>query len=366
MLIEMASVNPLTVFQLAVAAQQPSFLSFGLIPVAALVGHLAINIQIMNGLASGSRAIIDGCLSKGPSGKTLLVSEVFAGGYPESLDLYTEIEHWLVQFNGLMTWKLDDMIRIHFAPGQGTCDSFPRSQFYVSHIFISNFPRENEPIQRFIFLHEIFHVLFYIVTRPVTHFASFPAHVVFLIWALFFMQWGLPMVFALLAFGIAAMVWHERKHWQLKTLRLLNEIVADAAAIIYSSDSDLKVLRSNRALSKVFRDPELSLAENLARVAVMREHIDMALAGKRDELIERAFSTFSIGTPRVLQMLFLSVVLAASMKVSALTLHQLFIALCFLVTLVLMFLLVFVKYLYFRSQLVSAIENQFPVTPPIS
>ncbi|MEQ1845947.1 MAG: hypothetical protein ABL983_10295 [Nitrospira sp.] len=108
--------NPLAVFQLSIAIQYPSVASFALVPIAMLIGHVAINIRAMFMLAQGSRDIIQDCLSKGPNGTTCLVSELFAERYPNGKETYEDIEKWSVQFGGHTRRKLDEMVRIHVAP----------------------------------------------------------------------------------------------------------------------------------------------------------------------------------------------------------------------------------------------------------
>ncbi|MEQ1681968.1 MAG: hypothetical protein ABL950_15355 [Nitrospira sp.] len=359
MLLEMASVNPLAVFQLSIAIQYPSVASFALVPIAMLIGHVAINIRAMFMLAQGSRDIIQDCLSKGPNGTTCLVSELFAERYPNGKETYEDIEKWSVQFGGHTRRKLDEMVRIHVAPDSGIFTCYTRSQFFSSDIFVSSLPREREPLLRFIFLHELFHVLDHIVTRPITHIAAIPAHLVFFLWALCWMKWSYLTAVIFSVTIIMMLVWQGWNHLQSGGLRLSSEIVADASAIIYSSDSDLAHLRANKKLSYLC-DDRMSLRDNSARLAALREHIEMALAGKRDELIERSHQVFSTVTPLTLLSLFVFSVILASFNVKLPTQNDLWIAIASLAALILIFKFTSVRYGFVRSQVDDALRAQFP------
>lgn len=359
MLLDMASVNPLAVYQIAIAAIHPSLTSLALIPLAALVGHLAINARVLIRLGMGARRVVDGCLVKGISGTTVLVSEVLRLRYSDGVDTYHDLEKWLVQFNGMLARKLDDMVAVHYAPGSGVFTTYTHSQFYSSHVFVSSLPVGSSPVQRFFFLHEIFHSLMYIATRPVASIAALPAHLCLAAWLACTLPWHTEIVGPILGLVITVLVWHERTRWNLQRLKVSSESVADAAAVVYLADADLKQLRDSRVLA-LLTDKELTPLENATRRSALREYIGLALQGNRDEVIKRSSEDLAITAPRFVELLFLCSVVVLATYAEPPTTVQLWLAGGWFLAVTLMFAFAAVLYLASHGALAEAIERQFP------
>lgn len=359
MVLDMSSVNPLTIYQIVVAAIHPSLISLAMIPLMALVGHFAINIVAMFRLGMGAHLVINGCLAKGGAGKTLRVSEILESRYLDGAEIYHDLERWLVQFNGMLNRKLDEMVAVHYAPGTGIFTTYTRSQFYFSHIFISALPSSKSPIQKFFFLHEIFHGLMYIATRPIASVAALPAHATLAVWMIYTLPWKIEVIAPTFALIVTILAWHDRLRWNAKTLRVSSEIVADAAALTYLSDIDLKQLSESRALLRL-NDNELTSLENATRRSALQEHIQMALAGNREQIIRGSLEGFSLTAPRFIEVLFLCSVVALAIHVGAPTAAHLGVAAVALLIVFMLFAVAALFYILSRGALKAGIDNQFP------
>lgn len=359
MALDMSSVNPLTIYQIAIAVWHPSIISLVMIPLVALIGHFVINTVVMFRLGIGAIQVIKGCVLKGISGKTLRVSEILESRYLDGVEIYRDLERWLVQFDGMINRKLDKMIAVHYAPGTGVFTTYTRSQFYFSHIFISALPSSSSPIQRFFFLHEIFHSLMYIVTRPIASVAALPAHATLAVWMIYTLPWTSEVLVAAFTLVITVMAWHDRLRWNTKILRVSSEIVADAAAVTYLSDIDLKRLSESRALLRL-SDNELTPLENATRRSALQEHIRMALAGNREQIIDGVLEGFSLTPPRFIEVLFLCSVVLLAVHAGAPTATHLGVALLALLTALISFGVAALFYILSRGALTSGIDKQFP------
>lgn len=359
MLLDMSSVNPLTVYQTVIALLHPSLVAFSMIPIVALIGHFAINARVMTRLSIGAHRIVSGCLARGITGVTVTASDVLRSRYAGGEEHYNDMEKWLVQFNGLLVRKLDDMISIHYAPGSGVFTTYTHSQLYSSHIFVSALPSATSPIQKFFFLHEISHALMYIWTRPIGSIAALPAHMCMGAWLSYTLPWNSVLISPVLAFVIAVVVWHERAAWSARRLRMHSEIVADAMAIVYLDDSDLKALAKSRILA-VLRDRELTPFENTLRRAALLEHIALALDGDRDEVIKRAAEDVAISAPRFVEVLFLASVILLATQAQEPTLAQLWVAGAMLVAAFLVLAVVALLWVAFQAFLSVKLQESFP------
>jgi hypothetical protein len=359
LLVDIGSVNPLVVYQVVVAAQYPSVTSAALVPILALLGHAAINIRLMLRLGLRTLHTLKGCLAKGLTGTTLRVSDILKSRYPEGLDTYHDLERWLTQFNGIFSWRLDDMVAIHYAPGSGVFTTYTHSQFFRSHIFISAIPATSSPLQRFFFLHELFHVLLFIVTRPIDMIAALPAQLCLAVWAVYSLAWSAELIGPVLALSVTVLAWHERAIWNLRRLRVSSESIADAAAISYLDDEDLKHLAKSRILASL-EDKELTLLENATRRSSLQGHINLALSGSRDALIDRSLEDLAITTPRWITILFLCCVVLLASHAEAPMTTQLWVAGGALLAAIFLFALSALLYTLLRGALSASIDRQFP------
>lgn len=359
MLLDMSSVNPLTIYQIAIAAFNPTLTSVAMIPIVAIIGHLAINIRVMIRLGIGAIHVVNGCLAKGVKGATLQVSEVLASRYSNGAETYQDLERWLVQFNGLLKRKLDDMVALHYAPGSGVFTTYTHSQFYSSHVFISALPVSSSPVQRFFFLHEIFHSLMYIATRPVALIAALPAHLCLACWMFYTLPWSKEVLAPIFALAVTMFAWHERTRWSARRLRVTSEIVADAGAVIYLEDSDLRRLSKSRILASL-ADKELTSLENAMRRSALQEHIQMALDGQRDELIARSSEELAITAPRFIECLFICAVVLLAAYADPPTATHLWVSGSLLLAALCTFAVAVLFYVGANGRLAAAIEEQFP------
>lgn len=359
MLLDMSSVNPLTVYQTVVALLNPSVIAFSMIPIVALIGHFAINARVVTRLAIGARRIVSGCLARGISGMTVTASDVLRSRYIGGEESYRDMEKWLVQFNGLLARKLDDMIAVHYAPGSGVFTTYTHSQFYSSHVFVSALPTATSSIQRFFFLHEISHALMYISTRPIASIAALPAHLCMAAWLIYTLPWKADLVGPVLGLLITVLVWHERAAWNARRLRVLSETAADAMAIIYLDDSDLKTLAKSRVLASL-RDSELTPFENTLRRSALLEHISLALDGNRDEVIKRSSEDLAITAPRYFEVLFLASVILLATYSQAPTLSHLWVAGALLIVALLALVVAALLWMAFQGILSSELQKKFP------
>lgn len=360
MLIEMISVNPVPLFQIFVALQYPSLISICLTLIAVLVSHFAINCVIMYNLGTDTLKITDGCLAKGATGKTIPLHSILNDRFPFEYSIYNDIEHWLFQMNGLLNKRsLDEMIYLHYAPGQRLCKAYTRSHLFSSHIFISHLPEKDEAIPKFLFLHELFHVFGYVLARPTTISISIPSHLTLVVWSVYFMKWTSAGLASLSMLALLLFIWNERSRWESQRTQVISELLADALALGYMTTEELKLLRSCKAIDRL-KDPNFSKTENRFRIASLKAHIDVALAGKKDLIDELKEEEIELRTPPAILITFILSVFFCSTNVNQPLVDDLINMSIFAVLLLLFFLLALFRYMHFSSKLSHALDQSFP------
>lgn len=235
MTIGLLASNPVLWFQIVTLLANFSWVGLALLPIGAILGHLAINTGFIAGrLRDAANVLVASQALKraGVQGYSLSAKEALRRVNTLSYDIADDIEKWFFQMGGLNNLPLDYHIRIHVVPGSGGFTTYTSGPGLPSRIFLSNHPRKGlrQAFQKFYLLHEILHAAAEIQHSALERF-SLAIFGVLLLWALPISNWNLLTCIAwAVTLASMALLW-RRARCSANLHPVSREIRADAFAI---------------------------------------------------------------------------------------------------------------------------------------
>jgi hypothetical protein len=304
--LKLAVTNPIFIFQAICCLWSPTGLNLMMVPIAAITGHMVLNRTTLRDLARKLDGVRVEMLDEGLHGYSIPASQAIAVASGNN-DATADVEHWLFRLGGMTGGTLDDLVRVHVAPGQCTPAIYCHAQFFRSHVFIGGFPKDHEPAQRLQLLHELFHPIAEMMVTPIWISELRTIAFVFVLWC------GIVTysMSTLLLLGAAVLclifLWH-RSETRSVTMKSANaEVFADGLALGY-----LRALDASKLLERQFHagsDGKLTDAGNAFRNAMLDRHLALASQGRSDEIIDRLGSLMP--TPKVWLLVLTTVVVVA-------------------------------------------------------
>lgn len=363
MLLDILRVNPIFVFQCSVFLMFPSINSAVMIFLGSLAGHLVINIKLMLMLARDTRRVITGCLDKGFTGETYKIQQLFSRLFENHIEVFEDIEKWLIRLNE--TWKVtfDQMLKVHIARGTPLYTCYTNTQLFVSHLFISNIPNEEDGVQKFFLLHEIGHTIVRMAAKPIDLIVGLIPYLFYIFWLVLTLHWTKDALVITIAFALATIVWRGEYKQRIKTSLLLDEILADCIAIDYLSRKDLQKVSRNRLVPVKLLDKNMSPLHNSIRLAKLKENIELALKGDDKQTFESSITDYLPESDIV--SLLVAVLLISIPAIYAIAPSGSTLILSGLIDVILavLFFVSFVLYKKWDSVLEGKLTVQFPAVP---
>lgn len=294
LVLDILRVNPVLVFQTIAFVRSPSVVSFLLIPLGLIAGHLFVNI-IQNAKISYVRySILPGCVKK-YAGCTYSMYSVREYLSEEAFrDISDFFGATFIRFFDRNA-SLENMVKIYVikkgtsavVPSQLIC--YPVSLF-ASHIFVRDEPGKAGPSQRFQILHEIGHTQFRMLVEDFSTMVGLTPLFFYLCWLAGIVVWSSALLVPLLCFVAVMILFNEDRKLRIEQMRLKDEILADTFAIYNSTRADLQRIAANRLFYAAIKDQSLTPLDNAIRLASLRRNIDLALTGQNELLDEEVFS----------------------------------------------------------------------------
>lgn len=289
--------NPLVVYQIMLLVLTLDVWALLLIPVAAALGHLVINVCFMQAWLVDASRMLESVRSGSFAGAQVVPLQpraVLNSVNTLPYDLAEDIDRWLLRMNGFFSARMDETIRLFLVRGGGRNATYVAGPGFASYVFISSLPRPGtrSVIQKFYLLHEILHTSAEARLTMLER-SCVPILLSLAVWAVF----SIPQGAALVLLAVAWLVILVACSWESRRSRLRHkvdrEIIADYLALGYLSGEERDVVRQVLANAAVpfLHDLTLSSEANRVRQEAFAKH----LTGADEPAVEPAWSELRSG-----------------------------------------------------------------------